>query len=184
MSKKPYKLGVIVGRFQTFHAGHEEIISKAIELCEQVGVFIGSSQESGTLKNPFSYETRKRILTTVFDDEINIYPLPDIGVGNNSAWGDYVLKNVYKRFNQAPDLLVSGKESRRIDWFDSLHGPLVAELYVPKTIDVSATQMRSHLINGEIEEWKKYTNPRLWNEYEELRKTVYSCKDNLETDSI
>ena len=55
MNKKPYKLGVLVGRFQTFHTGHEEIIRKAIELCEQVWIFVGSSQESGTLKNPFSY---------------------------------------------------------------------------------------------------------------------------------
>lgn len=184
MNKKPYKLGVLVGRFQTFHTGHEEIIRKAIELCEEVGIFVGSSQESGTLKNPFSYETRNRILKKVFGNEINIYPLPDIGVGNNSKWGDYVLKNVYERFNKAPDLLISGKEERRLDWFDSVQGLLVAELYIPKTIDVSATQMREHLINGEIEEWKKYTSEKLWDEYEELRSTVYACKDNFNTDSI
>ena len=184
MNKKPYKLGIIVGRFQTFHAGHEEIIRKAIALCEQVGIFIGSSQESGTLKNPFTYETRERILRKVFGYEINIYPLPDIGVGNNSAWGDYVLENVYERFNKAPDLLISGKEERRVNWFDSVQGILVSELYIPKTIEVSATQMREHLINGEFEEWKKYTSEKLWDEYEELRNTVYACKDNFYTDSI
>ena len=48
---KPYKLGITVGRFQTFHKGHQVMIDKAIELCDKVGVFVGSSQESGTNKN-------------------------------------------------------------------------------------------------------------------------------------
>ena len=49
---KPYNSGIIVGRFQTFHNGHKDMIDRAVELCEEVGIFIGSSQESGTFKNP------------------------------------------------------------------------------------------------------------------------------------
>lgn len=184
MNTKPYKLGIIVGRFQTFHAGHEEIIRKAIAVCEQVGIFVGSSQESGTAKNPFSYEMRESILKKVFGNVVNIYPLPDIGVGNNSKWGDYVLENVYNKFGKTPDLIVSGKEERRISWLDSDEGKRVAELYIAKTIEVSATQMRDYLINGELEQWKKYTNPNLWDKYDTLRDIVISCKDNSETASM
>jgi cytidyltransferase-like protein len=184
MTQKPYRLGIIVGRFQTFHTGHESMIDKAVQLCEKVGVFVGSSQEQGTMKNPFSYSERERILRKVFGDKIEIYPLPDVGLGNNSKWGDYVLKNVKKRFDCLPDIIISGKEGRRIDWFDSEEGFSIAELYVPKTIYISATTMREHLINDDFTSFKVYTNEILWDEYENFRNTVLKCKDNLITDSI
>ena len=50
---KPFALGILVGRFQVVHAGHEQMIRTAMALCDRVGIFIGSSQESGTSKNPF-----------------------------------------------------------------------------------------------------------------------------------
>lgn len=184
MERKPFHLGILVGRFQTFHAGHEQMIRTAISLCDQVGIFIGSSQEQGTSKNPFSYELRSQILERVFGDRVQIWPLPDIGVGNTGRWGEYVLKNVVERFGTAPDLLVSGKESRRLDWFDTQEGVHVAELYLPKTIDISATVMREHLIRGDREAWQEYTNPILWEEFEILRQGVLAAKDNLFTTSV
>lgn len=182
--KKPFEIGIMIGRFQTFHIGHEYMIDRAVQLCDRVGIFIGSSQESGTLKNPFSYETREQILRKVFGNQIDIFPLPDIGVGNTAKWGDYVLQNVVKHFGKTPDLLVSGKEERRISWFDSTAGASIAELYVPKTIDISATQMRSWLIDDDFESWKQYTNSALWDDYPRLRSVVLASKDNLTTDSI
>ena len=148
---KPYKLGFLVGRFQPLHSGHEDMINRAVELCDRVGVLIGSSNESGTSKNPFTYETREEMLKTVFGDSICVCSLPDIGVGNNSTWGDYVLKNVVDRFGEMPELLISGKEARRVSWFDSVEGASIAELYIPKTIDISASQMREHFIDNDVE---------------------------------
>ena len=184
MSSKPFELGIILGRFQTFHTGHEYMINTAAAICDRLAVIVGSSQESGTIKNPFDYETRERILKKLFGNSVEVYPLPDIGVGNNSAWGDYVLENVRKFCGKAPDLLVSGKESRRLDWFDETQGVSAAELYVPKTIDISATKMREFFITDNFAEWKKYTNPILWDEYEQLKAAVIAAKDNLETASL
>ena len=184
MNNKPYRLGILVGRFQTLHSGHTDMINRAIELCDKVGIFVGSSNESGTSKNPFSYETREDMLKMVFGNEVFVFPLPDIGVGNNSTWGDYVLKNVVDRFGEMPDLLVSGKEARRVSWFDSVDGASIAELYIPKTIEISATEMRDFLINDDCESWKKYTDSKLWGKYEKLRQEVLLSKDNSETHSI
>ena len=181
---RPYKLGITVGRFQTFHNGHKYMIDKALELCDTVGIFIGSSQESGTSKNPFDYETRKMIIETVYKDSACIYPLPDIGVGNNSKWGDYILDNAKKRFNASPDLLISGKEARRIDWFDSIDGILISELYVPKIIDISASRMREMFINNDYENWKRFSDEKLWRYFDDLRKTVLMSESNKNTASI
>ena len=184
MKDKAFKLGIIVGRFQTFHTGHKYMVDKACAVCDRVGILVGSSQESGTLKNPFSYEMRREMLKKVFGDRVRIEPLPDIGVGNNNKWGDYVLQNVQRRFGKAPDLLVSGKEERRVDWFDSAAGVSVAELYIPKTIDMSATKMRQFFIDDNREEWQRYTPPQLWDDYEAMRAAVLAAKDNLFTQSI
>jgi len=184
MKTKPYSFGLMVGRFQTLHSGHEMMLRKAVELCERTGVFIGSSQESGTEKNPFSYETRAAMLRAVMGDSIELYPLPDIGVGNNSKWGEYVLDKVYEQAGCLPDLLVSGKEPRRIDWFDCERGFGISELYIPKTIDISATRMRQFLVDDDFESWKGYVNPALWEMYEALRTEVLASLNNKTTMSI
>lgn len=182
--EKAYKLGITIGRFQTFHKGHQVMIDKAIELCDKVGVFIGSSQESGTNKNPFTYEMREGIFKKIYSNRIRIYPLPDIGVGNNSKWGDYVLENVIDKFGESPDLLISGKEERRIDWFDSVKGLLIAELYIPKTIDISASKMRELFVKNEFNTWKEFCDKRLWDGFSEMRRIVLESRENMETASI
>lgn len=181
---KPFSLGILVGRFQVVHAGHEQMIQTAVSLCDRVGLFIGSSQESGTSKNPFPYELRKKLLTNLFGDRVEIYPLPDIGVGNTTAWGDYVLENVQKRFGRLPDLLVSGKESRRLDWFDSARGVGIAELYIPKTIEISASRMRAFLLADDRQQWESYVNPKNHCLYPVLRELAMASKDNQQTQSI
>ncbi len=184
MEKKPFKLGILVGRFQTLHSGHEMMINTAVELCDEVAIFVGSAQESGTYKNPFSYEVRKDMLEKLFGDKIKIYPLNDIGVGNNSSWGEYVLNSIVENTGRYPDLHISGKEERRVSWFDGIEGVSIAELYIPKTIDISASEMREFFINGDFESWKKYTNPALYGEFEKLREIVVNSKDITQTSSI
>lgn len=185
MEIRPYRLGILVGRFQTLHLGHVEMIRIAECLCDEVGIFLGSSQEFRTFNNPFTAEERTRIIKTVFpSDNISVYPLPDIFIGNESRWGEYVLENVKKHFGMLPDLLVSGKEARRVNWFDGLQGVSVAELYIPKTIDISASAMRKFFLDDDRVSWEQYTDPALYPMYEQFRSIVLSCKDKTETESI
>ena len=184
MSKKAYELGILVGRFQNLHLGHEDMIRKALAVCDTVAVFIGSSQESGTSKNPYSYELRAELLRAVFGDQLQIFPLPDIGIGNTALWGEYVLDNVKKQLGRLPDLLVTGKEARRVNWLDGEQGQYVSELQVPKKIDISATEVRSFLLNNDRESWEKYTSPELWSYYEALQQLTLAAKDVSETASL
>jgi len=174
-----YDLGVIVGRFQILHKGHSAIISRAFELCENVAIFVGSSQESGTYKNPFTFEERKEFLLAAFPN-LQIYPLPDIGVGNCLAWGDYVIENVVKSCGKAPDVFISGREERRTSWF----GENTAEVSIPKTIDISATKMKQFIIDDDRESWDEYVEPAIANRYEYMRGIILKSKDVLETRSL
>jgi cytidyltransferase-like protein len=56
---KKYKVALFIGRFQPFHKGHLYSLEKCLEIAESVIVGVGSSQDSGTENNPWSYDVRK-----------------------------------------------------------------------------------------------------------------------------
>ena len=183
--KKIFRLGMVLGRFQPLHAGHEEIIRAALARCERVCVLVGSAQEMGTEKNPFSYALRRELLADVFGHELSVYPLPDAGLGNNSAWGGYVLQKVRDYIGVGPDLFVSGEEQRRESWFaPQVRAGEITELFVPKTVDISAERMRVFLKENNLMAWQAYTNPCLWSYYETLRELVLSSGGVSETASM
>ncbi len=163
------------------HLGHSEMIQTAIELCDRVGIFVGSSQESGTQKNPFDYEKRKEFLFRCFGNRIEVYPLPDIHIGNNAAWGDYVLLSAKEKMDALPDLFISGEERRRDSWFND---DAIDELFIPKTIDISASQMTRFLLDDDRKSWEQFIHPALRDSYDEYRNAALLYKDNLSTDSL
>lgn len=184
MSKKPYSLGLLVGRFQGVHLGHQMMIDTALSICGEVCVLIGSSQEEKTAKNPFSYELRRKMLQKIYGDRIKVFPLPDIGVGNCAAWGEYVTGKVVEYCGRRPDILVSGKEQRRASWLEGKEGASVAELYIPKTIDVSASKMREYFIADDRAAWESFCAPAIRDMYPALRNIVLESLENTETKSI
>jgi len=181
IEKKPYRLGIAVGRFQSLHAGHERMLSAGIAICDRFCVLIGSAQESGTEKNPFSYELREKMLRSVFGDSLEIYPLPDIGIGNVSGWGTYVIEQARKFTGVVPELAVSSREARRTSWYE---GAPMTELIVPRDVNISATEMREFFLRNDRDSWQCYTSPALWPMYEELRQAVLAAQSKTETMSI
>ena len=183
-AKKPFEFGLLVGRFQMLHLGHEDMIGKALGCCRKVGILIGSSNESGTWQNPFSYEVRKEIIEKIYGNQVVIAPLPDIHVGNVPRWGEYVLEEAEKAFGRLPDLFITGKEVRRESWFNGPTGIGLAELEIPKTIEISASELREMLLSGDEENWKKFTDEAIHSEFDRLRKLVVKAENCRETGSI
>ena len=181
---RPFRTGLLVGRFQAPHIGHNLIIDKALELCDETVVLIGSAQEERTFKNPFSYAERKMFLQKMYGDALQIYPLDDIGAGNNCTWGSHVYEQAALLHGSYPDLFVSGEESRRNNWFADVEGCNMALLSLPKTIDISATSLRTWLLNDDQENRKSYTDQRLWDLFDFMAETVKQCKDKTDTASI
>lgn len=185
MIEKPYRLGLVVGRFQVLHMGHADMIRQGLQLCDRLCVLLGSSQECGTENNPISYEQRLDMLRAVFPEkEMLMFPLPDAGLGNNELWGQYVLNKCREYTGEMPDLVLSGKEQRREYWFTSKDGIRIAELRIPKAIPVSATAMREALAKDDREGWQRYTPSALWDRYDFLRSAVLASQGNTHTDSI
>ena len=77
---KPYDVGLICGRFQTFHIGHESLVNTGLNLCDRLLILVGSAQECGTERNPLNINTRTKILKEIYGDNPNIliYGLSDL----------------------------------------------------------------------------------------------------------
>lgn len=69
------KLSVVIGRFSPFHNGHKYIIESVAKDSDYVLVLVGSSFQSRSLKNPFTFQERHDMIKSWADQaEIdNIY---------------------------------------------------------------------------------------------------------------
>ena len=54
--------GIVLGRFQPFHNGHEHLVLEALDKFQEVTIAVGSSQEEWTTDNPFSFKERQSMI--------------------------------------------------------------------------------------------------------------------------
>lgn len=177
MTNKPYDTGLVVGRFQTFHIGHQRLIETALTLCDRVLILVGSAQECGTERNPLNIETRIEMIRTVYpeetaNDRIMVYALSDMTNENDirPEWGRYLLDNVDRYIYKAPELMVYGNDEARSRWFDTNDILDTSEFIVNRgKIPISATMLRDLMVTNDRKEWMKWVDPRLHKMYDRLR---------------
>jgi len=163
-----YKTGLVIGRFQPLHKGHEFLIKRALSLCDIVYIYVGSAQEGGTEVNPYSYYDRKLFLLTVFGKEfragrIVINPLYDQGLGNCPSWGQYVLDTFKADNGCLPDLYITGCEKERSSWFTNEIAPNMDELRLTRhNIVISGTECRIVLKQGQKDIINKYISKNVY----------------------
>lgn len=154
--EKNFELSLILGRFNHIHLGHKYIIDISRNLSEKTLILIGSSQESGTLRNPFSADLRKELIKAVYknDDSIQIDFLEDMTneYDINYEWGKYILENVKKITGKKPNIMIHGNDESRKGWFDEIDIEDVSEMIVTrKDIEISATKLRGYILTNNKE---------------------------------
>lgn len=174
-----YDTGLIVGRFQTFHKGHQSLVETGLKLCDRVLILVGSSQESGTERNPFDIITRMNVISSIYSDKerIQIHALPDLTNENDitADWGRFVLKNVDRYIYKAPELMIYGNDEARSRWFDTEDIKNTAEFIMPRSrIPISATMLRDMMVKDERREWMKWVDPKMHKMYDNLRAELMS----------
>ena len=169
-----YDSGLIVGRFQTFHKGHQSLVDAGLQLCDRVLILIGSAQESGTERNPYNISTRIDVIRSVYADNsrVSVYALPDLTNENDitEEWGRYVLGQVDRYLYKAPELMIYGNDEARSRWFNVNDIKDSAEFIIPRSrLPISATMLREMMVKDERREWMKWVNPKLHKMYDRLR---------------
>lgn len=176
---KPYDTGLICGRFQTFHKGHEKLVDTALLLCDRVLILVGSSQECGTERNPLNINTRTKMLREIYGDSPNImiYGLADLTNENDirPEWGRYLLDNVDRYIYKNPEVMIYGNDESRSQWFDKKDLKNTTELIINREeLPISATMLRQLMLEDNRKEWMKWVNPKLHKMYDELRSELLS----------
>ena len=183
---RPFDLGLVVGRFQTFHVGHEHLINTALAVADRVLVLIGSGQEAGTLRNPFDVTTREKMIRSIYPGaEITVASLADLDKDQivHEGWGKHVLQNCVQHMRKIPDVYVYGREDSNLNWFkcsesltaDTRH--LTEMVVARERFNISATTLREWMFLDEHQKWAKYTNPKLHKHYDSLRSELLNCKE-------
>jgi nicotinamide-nucleotide adenylyltransferase len=143
------KIGLYIGRFQPFHLGHRYVIQEALRQCDHLIIAIGSAQESRTAKNPFSVYERMEFIYNSLKVEFpisylrcSIIPILDREEkSDDSSWGEYLIKEVYRQTKKLPDICFTGEEQIRQHWFDTVD---IEEVAIDRSdIPVSATMVRA-----------------------------------------
>jgi bifunctional NMN adenylyltransferase/nudix hydrolase len=60
--QRKFQYSVLIGRFQPFHFGHQRLVEHALRMSERVIVVVGSDKQHRSVKNPFTFEERERMI--------------------------------------------------------------------------------------------------------------------------
>lgn len=172
-SGKIYDTCLLVGRFQTFHKGHQKLVDTGLMLCDRMLLLVGSAQECGTERNPLNIETRINMIRTVYPtDRVMIYALSDMTNENDICpeWGRYLLDNVDRYIYKAPEIMIYGNDESRSRWFDIEDIKNTSEFIVNRgELPISATMLRELMVRNDRKEWMKWVDPKLHKLYDQLR---------------
>lgn len=183
---KVFNTGIIVGRFQHIHNGHEKIINIGRSLCEKLLIFVGSAGEKPSSRNPYDYEYRKKLIEMIYKEDIKkgnviINPLNDLENKDDLSpkWGEYVLNNATQILGKGPECIIYGKDKDIFKCFDKNTVKNITEVLVDRNcFNISATKMRNYLLNDEKDEWKKYANEAIYSEYQNLKNILENIQKN------
>jgi nicotinamide-nucleotide adenylyltransferase len=140
--------GFLVGRFQPFHDGHEQLVRNIVEQVDELVIGIGSAGDSHSVRNPFTAGERVMMITKTLEAlETTTYAVPIEDLNRNSVWVSHV-RSMSPRFDVAYS-----------------NNPLVIQLFREAGVEVKQTGMfnREELKGSEIRElmidggaWREY----------------------------
>ncbi len=115
------KSAVVIGRFQPFHNGHQELIENALATADQVLIVLGSACGPRSLRNPFTADEREEMIKLNLKDSsrIQFLRVRDYFY-NDSAWTNEVREKV-NQFTGGQEVFLCGhrkdETSSYLTWF-------------------------------------------------------------------
>ncbi|TDO13878.1 MULTISPECIES: bifunctional nicotinamide-nucleotide adenylyltransferase/Nudix hydroxylase [Halomonas] len=145
---------VFIGRFQPPHLGHLAVIREALRRARQVIVLVGSAWQARSLRNPWRYEERLRMLRSAFEEEENarleVVPLLD-ALYNNDVWVRDVQRKVRDIATperaRLPRIGLIGASRGQSSYYLTLF-PQWESVSVPLVEGISASRIRERLLRS------------------------------------
>lgn len=148
--KSRYNLGVFIGRFQPFHLGHLHNLRIALNNCDQVVVIIGSAYRARTIKNPFTFLERKKMIESDlslvlhdYKDRIFIRGVSD-WLYDEKAWVSELISQVEIYNEIGGDIVIIGHEKDESSYYLKCF-PEWGFLEVDNYLNYNATDFRKEM---------------------------------------
>ncbi len=77
--------GLIIGRFQPFHYGHQHIVNEVLLDGKIPLIVLGDDSGRNTKRNPLSFEQRKELITLIYPNCEILF----IKISDNPNWGSW-----------------------------------------------------------------------------------------------
>ena len=155
---KPYKLMVIIGRFQPFHLGHLTVVQQAMAQADHLLILCGSCFQPANLRNPWSFEMRQRLILAsvpeVYHTRLTLHPLADLWY-QDTLWAnkvEAVIRQHMAKFSIDDDAQVAcigfakDAQSSHLSML-----PAFRMIAVQQPPDVHATRIRKACFDGNVE---------------------------------
>lgn len=164
------KVAVLIGRFQPFHNGHQQVIREALLHADNVVVVIGSADEAISYYNPFTYSEREQMIHSAVGWNKRVWT---IGVSdftyNEDLWVEAVQDAVLSIAKEYPDVFtnIEDKDIRLIGHSKDSTSYYLKMFPQWKSINVplyenglSATSIREDYFGKVNSDWAtKFTTP-------------------------
>ena len=139
--------GIIIGRFQGFHNGHQDLILNALRHLRKEGtdhlhIYVGSAQESRTKKNPFTFFERKALILDIFKNRGNLQILPLFDKQNDEVWKKQILR--------VPGDVLFGNLKDESSYYLTMF-PEIQLVSFPQCLGLSATRVREEFYQDKTE---------------------------------
>lgn len=112
-------------RMNPMSTGHKYLIEEMLERSERVFLGLGSCQEDGTDKNPFSKKEREIMIRNVFPDEdkLVIFFLNDLGSCSRKEWNNYCLTELHQQvgYDANPTVYFGGCDADIYWWSEAVN---------------------------------------------------------------
>lgn len=164
-----FSYAVVIGRFQPFHNGHLSLVGHALDIANRVVIVVGSSFAARNVKNPFTFEERKRmILDSLLEAGLDDHRVKVVGVQdyhyNENMWVTDLATKVQQATNWSHDVVLVGHRKDASTYYLDLfpywqyveHDPARACIWYGGPAQVlNATDVRRLLYRGD-DRWRSY----------------------------
>ena len=148
---KPFDALIFIGRFQPPHRGHIDVLQQALGQADRVCILIGSTDKPRTIKDPFSFDERREMISSVLDDEakarVLIAPVQD-STYNDGDWVRWVQDAVADLLGDTSGRKIGliGHEKDASSYYLRMF-PQWTLVDVEAMEDISATEIRAQLFS-------------------------------------
>jgi bifunctional NMN adenylyltransferase/nudix hydrolase len=139
---------VFIGRFQPFHNGHKAVIDAALEQAKEVVVVVGSSFAARNIRNPFTFQERKKMIESTFQtDRVKVVPVSDYPYDDNK-WVNAIQKIVDETVPHAQDVGLIGHSKDSTSYYLNIFPRWKNHVEVEDVDGINATDIRTLMFEG------------------------------------